>query len=141
MFHSKKSLCIAIYRSRNISRICRYVSTCIIFVATPVATALLLHALVHLEHLCSPSGFLSHACEKQPSCCSHCARVGEFPVCRKHSSKQVLHGIIKSVFPNTRWITGTDLQFCLLEGLGCCAFISRLGCICNDVCLCSNRKM
>lgn len=96
---------------------------------------------MHLERLCSPVVFFSHACEKQPSCCSHCARAGEFPVCRDHSSKQALEGIIKSLFPNRGWITGTDLQFCLRERLGCCAFISRHDCICNDVCLCSNRKV
>lgn len=115
-------------------------STSIIFLAIPVAPASLLHTLVHLEHLCSSSGF-HMLLRSQPSCCSHCARAGESPVCMESQFQASPGWDNKNIFPNTRWITGPDLQFCLHEGLGCCTSISRLDCIWNDVCLCSNRKV
>lgn len=115
-------------------------STSIIFLAIPVAPASLLHTLVHLEHLCSPSGF--HMLLRSNLHAAAIVAGLESPQSAwNHSSKQALGGIIKKVFPNTRWITGPDLQFCLLEGLGCCTGISRLDCIWNDVCPCSNRKV
>lgn len=105
-----------------------------------MAPAPLLHTLVHLERLCSPSGF--HMLVRSSLHAAAIVPGLESPQSAwNHCSKQSLDGIIKNIFPNTRWNIGADLQFCLHEGLSCCVCISRLDRICNDLCLCSNRKV
>lgn len=70
-------------------------STSIIFLAIPVAPASLLHTLVHLEHLCSSSGF--HMLLRSNLHAAAIVPELESPQSAwNRSSKQALDGIIKT---------------------------------------------